>query len=267
MKDISLVKEEMVRNGWSKLGVVLPDEVLNYFKSEAISRKRHDIDVLGEDNLKAMSYLDIIKCGFKFEKPYVDLLESEWMNSIVDNLLTPASILYDFFFLLNNDNSQQKHNRNNFHRDQSYFGGLRCSLMFLVPLVEFTEEVGPTEIISGSHLIESKPSNEFCEAHLVKLIAHAGEVIAFDPSLWHRAGSNKTNQWRPALIIRFQLPFLKRPIDLSSVYREEAQNASTLIRKRLGFDCQECDSLQDNLFHGKSFAKGQYDNFSNLYYK
>ena len=101
----------------------------------------------------------------------------------------------------------------------------------------------------------------------MKIIARAGDVITFDPSVWHRAGTNTTKQWRPAIIVRFQLPFLKRPIDLSSVYRTEAENASPILRKRLGFDCQEVNSLEDNLIHGKSFAKGQYDNLKNLYYK
>lgn len=267
MKNISLVKEETNRNGWSRLDVTLPEEVLTYFRSEAINRKQQEVESFGRDTLRSISYLDILKCGFRFEQPYIDLLESNWMNEVVNELLTPASIMYDFFFLLNNDGDDPKHNRNNFHRDQSYFGGARCSLMFLIPLVDFTEEIGPTEIIPGSHLIESKPSDEFCEAHLMKIIARAGDVIVFDPSVWHRAGTNATKQWRPAIIVRFQLPFLKRPIDLTSVYRTEAEGASDILRKILGFNCQESDSLEDNLFHGKTFAKGQYDNLRNIYYK
>jgi len=267
MKNISLVKEEINRNGWSKLNIALSEETLAYFRSEVVNRKQQEVEAFGKDTLRSMSYLDILKCGFRFKQPYIDLLESIWMNEVVDELLTPASILYDFFFLLNNDGEDPNHNRNNFHRDQAYFGAARCSLMFLIPLVDFTDEIGPTEIIPGSHLLEAKPSDEFCEAHLMKIIARAGEVIIFDPSVWHRAGTNTTKQWRPAIIARFQLPFLKRPIDLASVYHTEAEFASVVLRKRLGFDCQESDSLQDNLFHGKTFAKGQYDNLRNIYYK
>lgn len=267
MKTLSFIKEEVTRNGWSKLDFFLPEETLNYFRAEAMSRKQKEVESFGEETLKSMSYFDILKCGFLFQKPYIDLLESDWMNRIVDDLLTPASILYDFFFLLNNDGNQPRHNRNNFHRDQAYFGAARCSLMFLIPLVDFNEEIGPTELIPGSHLIEHKPSDDFCEAHLIKIIAPAGSVIVFDPSVWHRAGVNTTAKWRPAIIVRFQLPFLKRPIDLASVYCEDAKNASPLLRKRLGFDCQEADSLEDNLIHGKSFAKGQYDNLRNIYHQ
>lgn len=265
MKSIEKIKEEMNRIGWCDTGQKLDKELTEFFRNDAKRQKEKEIEKYGIDFLKNHSYLDILKCQFKFEKPYIDLLESTWVNELVDNLLNTESILYDFFILLNNES--KNHNRNNFHRDQLYLGGIRASFMFLIPLVDFTHEIGPTEIINGSHLLENKPSDDFLESNKTSLIAKEGQVLLFDAACWHRAGNNTTGLWRPAIIIRYQLPFLKRFIDLTTHYADDIKkhNVSELIKKRLGFRCQEFKSLEESLLPIEK-TKGLYDT-SRAYYK
>ena len=265
MKSKHLIKEEMNRLGWSNVNHSINFDDIEFFKNDILSRKRQEIEKYGEGYLRDNNYLDITKCQFQFREPYIRLIESEWLNEIVDTLLNESAIMYDFFGLLNIDQDNQNHHRNQFHRDQAFLGGLRASILVIIPLIDFTEEVGPTEIVSGTHLFKEKPSEEFIANHFAKLIAKKGEVIVVDASLWHRGGKNLTSSTRPAIIIRYQLPFLKRPFDLAEVYKEEMQNASPLLRKRLGFACREMNSFEEMFDLEVKFQKGQY-NIDNLYY-
>lgn len=265
MKKIEIIKEEMNRLGWSKIDHKINFDDIKYFKKEMIKNKKLEIKNKGEEFLRKNNHLDIIKCHFQFKEKYIQLIESKWLNEIVDNLLNETAIIYDFFGLLNIDQKNASHHRNKFHQDQAYLGGIRASILIIIPLIDFIEKVGPTEIIPCSHLFKNKPSQEFIESNYIKLIAKKGEVFVVDASVWHRGGDNKTQKIRPAIIIRYQLPFLKRPIDLTEHYKEELKTSSNLIKKRMGIDCREMNSLEEIFEPDIKFKKGQY-NLEGLFY-
>jgi len=230
MRDLNLIKEEMDRLGWSILDVSLSKEEVEFFKNDIVSKKKSEVEKYGEEFLRSVNYLDILKFQLRPEPHYMRLFESKWLNDVIDNVLDEESLLHDFNAIVNiKDNSTR---RNQFHRDQMFLA-TRSSIIFLIPLVDFTEEVGPTEIVPGSHLIESKPSDDFCQRNHVKVIVKAGSVVLLDSCVWHRAGDNKTEMWRPTLLIRYHLPILRTFSEYSGVVWDEFANASELVRRRL----------------------------------
>jgi hypothetical protein len=232
MKDLNLIEEEMSRIGWSIIGKTLSDEDINFFRDDVVLQKKLEVEKYGAQFLHDNNYLDILKFQLRMEPHYVSLFESQWLNAVVDAVLDEA-VLHDFNAIVNIKDNHTR--RNEFHRDQMFLGK-RSSIIVLIPLVDFTEEVGPTEIVSGSHLIESKPSQEFCESNHTKILVKAGSVILMDSCVWHRAGDNKSNIWRPTLLIRYHLPILKTFSDYSGLDWSnyfQLSETSELIKRRL----------------------------------
>ena len=70
----------------------------------------------------------------------------------------------------------------------------------VIPLVDLTEQNGPTELIAGSHsLFENIRSNV---SHVTPLLS-AGDALIFDARTLHRGGANQSDTSRAILVVRF----------------------------------------------------------------
>jgi hypothetical protein len=254
----NLLLEEMRYRGWAKVDHRVSSETVDWLKDELLNRMSMLIEKHGRDCLEQWQHLDIVKCMFSFDDKWRELISSKWLNDLVNLLLNDKAVIYDVFGLLNIDTAV--HKRGKFHRDQLFLGNLRSSILVVIPLVDFTPEVGPTEVVTGSHLIEQRPSDEYLQKHSTQLLGKAGEVFVVNAATWHRGGDNQNGKPRPAIIIRYQLPFLKRTIDLCQVYRDELETeTSELIKQRLGWHCREATQFADLLTDDSMFRPGQYD--------
>ena len=70
-------------------------------------------------------------------------------------------------------------------------------LTIIVPLVEFTADNGPTQVLVGSH-VSSLPLVMQQGAQVVQ--APMGGIAAYDSRAFHRGLGNQTKEGRPALI-------------------------------------------------------------------
>jgi hypothetical protein len=81
-----------------------------------------------------------------------------------------------------------------------------------IPLIDVTEENGPTQICPGSHVLTNSPTRTFkaCADNLaaihytdppVNLTAAAGSIFLFDYRLLHRGLSNRSSRPRPILYL------------------------------------------------------------------
>ena len=242
--------------GWSRTETIISHKEIEFLKKNITEGFNEVYEKYTKEDLIRWNHQDILKCIFKFEPEWIDFISSHWLNNIVNIALNEVAILYDVFGL--NNTGEFSSNRADFHRDQLYLGRLRASVLIIIPLVDFSKENGATEIVPGSHLIEEKPSREFLEENSISLTAKKGEIIVVDASVWHRSGLNTTKKERPSIIIRYQLPFLKRNIDLCSFYEKQLVTATDLIKQRFGWNCRENMNLDDCYSEVKKFALGQY---------
>jgi ectoine hydroxylase-related dioxygenase (phytanoyl-CoA dioxygenase family) len=80
------------------------------------------------------------------------------------------------------------------HRDNQ-----RRGLSIIVPLVDFTPENGPTQVLLGSHLPQAWP--RVAQAGGARaVVAPAGAIVAYDSRTFHRGLGNGTAAGRPAVI-------------------------------------------------------------------
>jgi ectoine hydroxylase-related dioxygenase (phytanoyl-CoA dioxygenase family) len=254
---MSIYKEEMNFYGYTKLGVISQD-LVKCLKNNLTEKKEKEIYLIGEDELRNQGRFDLLSCCFDFSPYWVELLESAWLNGFIDEFLNKNATLHDVFCLFNTDGKNKKLTRNKFHRDQPWIKDTRTSIEIFVLLSDVTSKNGPTEVVPSTHLFEKKPSEEFLKSHIKKITGKAGQVYAMDCALWHRAGINKTQNPRPLLSMRFQLAFMRRPLDLCKIYETELESASDLLKTRMGWFCRNADSLEE-LVSKTKWQPGQYN--------
>ncbi len=106
-------------------------------------------------------------------------------------------------------------------------------------LDDFTEKNGATEFIPGSHKLPYKPTlddDKKCE--VIKACAPAGSVLISHGALWHRAGANRSNNPRIALLCSMAASYaleIAHEEDQSLIINKDIiDNSSDHIRKIIG---------------------------------
>jgi len=97
------------------------------------------------------------------------------------------------------------------HRDSNFlFGGLDLeiglppfAMTMLVPLLDVTPEMGPTEFWPGTHRHRDETSDE----PPLSLAINAGSVILIDSRVLHRGGANISGPVRPTAYFSFHRPW------------------------------------------------------------
>jgi ectoine hydroxylase-related dioxygenase (phytanoyl-CoA dioxygenase family) len=256
--DLALHKEEMNVYGYTVLGRLLTDEQIEFFRDDLLEQQRKHIEKHGPDLLNKYGELEMLRnCG-RFHENYLKLIESNWLNSFIDTVLNDRAILHGYHGILTNgDSNGERSLPLRFHRDAPWFQNTRHCVLVLMPLVDFTEDVGPTELVPGTHLFQNMPSQSFLEKHSKKMIVTAGTVFAMDGTLWHRAGVNRSGKVRPLLQMNITLAFIKQQID---VWADDTfANASNLVKGRLGYNVRSYKDPDEMLTDNRNWKSGNYD--------
>jgi ectoine hydroxylase-related dioxygenase (phytanoyl-CoA dioxygenase family) len=196
-----------------------------------------------------------------FHENYLKLVESQWLNSLINDVLNDKAILHGYHGILTNSESQDtgksRFDPMRFHRDAPWFKDARTCVLILMPLVDFTEEVGPTEFVPGTHLFQEQPSQDFLDKHAQKMLAPAGTVFAMDGTICHRAGRNQSGKVRPMLQMNITLAFMKQQIDVWSA--DTFENASDLVKSRFGHGVRMYQNPDEMFTENRNWKSGNYD--------
>jgi hypothetical protein len=135
----------------------------------------------------------------------------------------------------------------NVHRDlRTFSGDLHLMAQLLVMIDEFTEENGATYLLSGSHRLCEKPSDEVFFRDAVRAVGAAGSIVMFNSNLWHAAGVNHSDRPRRALTLAFTRPFIKQQLDYPrALGYARGDVLSTDLRQLLGYNARVPASLDD----------------------
>ncbi|MHA1948303.1 MAG: phytanoyl-CoA dioxygenase family protein [Candidatus Thorarchaeota archaeon] len=201
--------------------------------------------------------VDLLRNLLQHDNVFSKVAELECINDVIDSMLDPTAIIHDYFCLYNTDADNAGLVRNKFHRDQPWFGGTRTSVGIFIAL-EDTDGKGPTNIVPGTHLLKEEPSLMFLEENKIELNLKKGEACVMDLALYHRAGTNPKNKLRPLLNLRYQLAFLKRPVDLCVVHDRVKDRFSPLVQKRIGYDSRPMKNHEEFRNENRSWKNGQY---------
>lgn len=258
MDKLSLHKEEMDVLGYTNLGRLLSDDQIEFFKNDLLAQKAEHVKRHGVDLLNKYGELEMLRnCG-SFHENYLKLVESSWFNDFINTVLNEKAIIHGYHGILtHSDSNGDRSLPFRFHRDAPWFRDMRTCVLILMPLVDFVEEVGPTEVVPGTHLFQDKPSEDFLEKHARKMIVPAGHVFAMDGTLWHRGTTNRSGQIRPLLQMNVTLAFMKQQIDVWAT--DAFAGCSDLVKQRLGYNVRTYGHPDEMFTDDRKWKSGNYD--------
>jgi ectoine hydroxylase-related dioxygenase (phytanoyl-CoA dioxygenase family) len=109
-------------------------------------------------------------------------------------------------------------------------------------LDDVTEELGPTQVVPGSHragkhLAFTEEIGLYKGQGPISVLANAGDCLVFNSQLWHRGAPNRTDQPRYVQQVIYRKKFIVPHMchDVNALYRvpEEILQRANLRRKRL----------------------------------
>ncbi len=177
--------------------------------------------------------------------PFLELLEHDHGQPLLEQYFQGPYILNTFGGLLNLPHDPSYVIR--IHRDQRTFSGdLHLMAQLLVMLDDFTEDNGATYLLTGSHRLREKPSDDVFFARAARAVGPAGSIVVFDSNLWHAAGVNRTDRPRRALTLAFTRPFIKQQLDYPrTLGYERRESFSPALRQLLGYNARVPASLDE----------------------
>lgn len=257
----NILREEMNIYGVARLGQVLSEADLAFFRRDLKQKKEEDIARFGTEALLANADLEVVRDLARFGGKYFELLENPAINEFVNLVLNDKAVVHSYNGIITRPDRKSDMLGFQFHRDQPFFKDTRTSVNVFIPLVDYAPENGATQYVPSSHLFKDKPSEEFLERHYESGQGRAGEAFAVDATLWHRAGRNRSADDRPIIAIKYTLAPFKQQVDYCESAKEHLAGASALVRQRLGWDVRVCQTYEEFREPGdrRKWKTGQYD--------
>ena len=135
----------------------------------------------------------------------------------------------------------------NIHIDANnkFIANYISGLVMTIPLEDFTEENGATLYLPGSQNLEQQPSEETFSKYAVSTARSAGDILFFNPRVYHRAAHNNTDKIRYGLTAYATRSFFKQRFDFPRMIpKENLEGLSVRLLSFLGFNSQPPDSVE-----------------------
>lgn len=232
---IETIIEEIKLKGFA----IIPNQ-LKIDECNTINQSLEEIYLLqikefGEENLKIIQELDVVRCPLFYNELFVDPIKNDLILKILKELFQNKFILHLQNGIINRPHKQ--HHQTAWHRDipyQEYTTSRPISINVFYCLSPFNKETGATQLLPYSHRYEKFPSIDFIDKNAIYIEANPGDVVIFDSWLYHRATPNTSNIVRYGLNHVFTVPILKQQIDLPKFLNGKYSN-DEILKDLLGY--------------------------------
>ena len=207
--------------------------IKNYHRNIQLNKgmNSHSFEVCFHTITQLDSHLDLFE-----ENILSDFLYSYFEGKFILNTMSISE-------LLPNSNIYTK----NIHRDiRSFQGASKLWMQAIFLLTNSTKNNGSTWLLPKNKNTVEKPSTEYFNKHSIQVKGKKGDVILFDPNLWHCSGNNNTKASRIIMTPVFSKPFIKQQFDYSNYFGISfPKSNSKYISQLLGYNSQTPSSLFD----------------------
>ena len=252
--------QELSLFGYTNIGRLIDKENISQLSEILIKLKQSEIERDGIDILKENNFLESVWNLPQEGSEFLKIIDNKDLNKFVDKALNEKAVIHSYNAIINMPEHKSGMLGFQYHRDSPFFDRIRTSLLIMIPLVDMTTQNGATQFIQGSHLFEKMPCEEILENNYSEILATAGDGLVLDTTCWHRAGINKSKDWRAVLVIKYTLAPFKQQID----FIKQISNPDILsetVKQRLGWNVRTPESLDELLdkSENKKWKSGQYD--------
>ena len=177
----------------------------------------------------------------------IDLLENDRIFEPFEWILGDDCILYAMISACKIPHHSTYTNR--IHNDFSVrIKDSYLRILGILMLDDFKMDNGAPLFMKGSQQLPQCPTEQTFADQAIVMEGKAGDVLYFDPLIWHSAGQNISDHWRNGLLICMVQPWMKQWIDLPRAIQQSDVNISDLSDKalrRLGFSHQPPTNLKE----------------------
>ena len=229
IKEISSTLErELPTSGVVRISGLVGDELVNRLREQSLSSIEIESQKMGTTDYDGFGRLLFAPV---YGGAFLELLELDFISELSKTYMGSDPILYTM------TTSCVAPNQSNYtakvHRDNNIrpAGCVRLLIMQIL-LDDFNEENGSPMFLKGSHKEETEPSNKRFDAEAQMITGKKGDVIFFDPWIWHRSTKNQSNQWRSCVLLGFVHPWMKQRFDVKPML--EATDLSGCSDRTMG---------------------------------
>lgn len=228
--------------GYTKISNLYDNTLIeNVIEDYYIIKKKHQIikDNKNMDrNINDVSFHTIID-----SKSHLELFEKK----IIEDILTQY---FDGLFILNTTSitelvPETKIYTKAIHRDiRSFQGASALWMQMIILFSDSTKKNGATWLLPPEKNTVTKPKEKYFWENAVQVEAAKGDVMFFDPNLWHCSGSNNSNQTRLIMTPIFSKPFIKQQFDYPRAFGNEFPSKnSKYLSQILGYNARTPETL------------------------
>ncbi len=214
--------------GFSVVTGALDSETIERTREALYSVKDAIEAGIGTERLQRAGELGVLRIPQRHDAHFLRLLEIPEMLAIVDATVSETAILHlqNGFILPPAGPNAPRVFQTSFHRDfPRCLNGYLASLNVLIAVDEFTAENGGTLVVPGTHQHADAPDQDYMEETAIAVECPAGSLVAFDSTLWHAAGINRSGRDRLAINHQFTRSFLKQQVDYVRALGDELVQA------------------------------------------
>ena len=118
-----------------------------------------------------------------------------------------------------------------------YIPNYHQSVVAMITMDDYTELNGATWVLPASQNTKEKPTDNYFYSNAERIVVPKGTICFFDPTVWHAAGTNFSNEWRTCLLIVFSKPWMKQRVDIPRFMQHiDKKQISKKLQQLLGFD-------------------------------
>lgn len=235
IKKVDYFIEQILVNGYCVMSDVLSKKEISYFKNKTLEIEKIQENIFGKNNISKIKDTGNVRAPLLHDENFLKLSMNNKIIKIVSNILGDYFILHLQSAIINRP--QLFHNQSQWHRDipyQHFTSSKPLGLSAFFVIDDFTESTGGTIVLPFSHKNELLPSEDYIKDNMKSIIAKAGSVLLFDSMLFHRGGTNTSDNIRVGINNVYVLPFMKQQIDLQSATNQKYKN-NVKVSKFLGY--------------------------------
>jgi len=228
---LSRLTEEVLQKGY----VIIPELVQ---ASEMAAIKRGTLPLLTHDGRTEFEGYKTRRIYSVFEKTLAlnPLVEHPMILALLDQVLMVNYVLSQLqaINVLPGEIEQPLHHDDGFYPLPRPRKHISAATIWAID--NFTADNGATQVISNSHTWGEEHPDEVKNTETTAAIMPSGSVIFFLGTLWHGAGSNRSDQSRMAATAQYCEPWARQQENYSlAISTETAKQCSETIQSLLGY--------------------------------